>query len=159
MILMKTGMHYEPAAIYLVCVLYGPSRPVCPTQVGHWAACEAIQEPDIQRSWAPTALPPSWALGCLGRLPGSGQRLQLPSLPTRDAVTARLRQVGSRNSDFESPMGAAHRRSTDHERFFSYVPISSLRASTCLADAASNCALPSRGESGRTTSRAYSLKK
>jgi hypothetical protein len=26
MILMKTGMHYEPAAIYLVCVLYGPSR-------------------------------------------------------------------------------------------------------------------------------------
>jgi hypothetical protein len=41
MILMKTGMHYEPASIYLVCVLYGPSRPVCPTQVGHWAACEA----------------------------------------------------------------------------------------------------------------------
>jgi hypothetical protein len=33
MILMKTGMHYEPAAIYLVCVLYGPSRPVCPTNI------------------------------------------------------------------------------------------------------------------------------
>ena len=25
------------------------------TQVGHWAAWEAIQEPDIQRSWAATA--------------------------------------------------------------------------------------------------------
>jgi hypothetical protein len=33
MILMKTGMRYEPAAIYLVCVLYGPSRPVCPTNI------------------------------------------------------------------------------------------------------------------------------
>jgi hypothetical protein len=28
------------------------------TQVGHWAAGEAIQKPDIQRSWAPTALRP-----------------------------------------------------------------------------------------------------
>jgi hypothetical protein len=27
-----------------------------PTQVGYWAACEAMQEPDIQRSWAPTAM-------------------------------------------------------------------------------------------------------
>src|ERR1700720_4011147 len=63
---------------------------------------------------------------------------------------------GVAESDFESLKGAAHRRSTDHERFFSYVPISSLRASTCLVDAAYNCALPSRGESGRTTSRAHS---
>jgi hypothetical protein len=33
-------------------------RPVS-TQVGHWAAGEAIQEPDIQRRWAATALRPS----------------------------------------------------------------------------------------------------
>jgi hypothetical protein len=38
-----------------------------PTQVGHWAACEAIQEPDIQRSWAPTALRP-----CTNPLRGIG---------------------------------------------------------------------------------------
>jgi hypothetical protein len=27
------------------------------TQVSRWSVCEAIQEPDIQRSWAPTTMP------------------------------------------------------------------------------------------------------
>jgi hypothetical protein len=51
MILMKTGMHYEPAAIY-ACVLYGPSRPVSPTNIrrshaadeGHFGSNLAVTE-------------------------------------------------------------------------------------------------------------------
>jgi hypothetical protein len=43
MILMKTGTHYEPAAIYLVCVLYRPSRPVCPTNFRHSHAVDEGQ--------------------------------------------------------------------------------------------------------------------
>jgi hypothetical protein len=51
MILMKTGMHYEPAAIYLVSVLYGSSRPVCPTNIRRsHAADEGQLWVDISRA-------------------------------------------------------------------------------------------------------------
>jgi hypothetical protein len=54
----------------------GCSLQLHPTQVGHWAACEAIQEPDIQRSWAPTALRPRRSLSRSSLLIQSGRSIR-----------------------------------------------------------------------------------
>jgi hypothetical protein len=49
------------------------AAPPLSTQVGHRAACEAMQEPDIQRSWAPTALRPVPSFRGRGALAETGR--------------------------------------------------------------------------------------